>query len=146
MPPFRARYLVSPARLAFWIEDEQRAASDRLRDVRGSGRSMDERAGRVVPDAVVEGAGDDEDFLGSGFVHVDPLPARSWVNLEHDGLRAPRSAPQRTSPDAGKQFLHRRVLHRRPLVAAHATPLWLPSSVARRTDNLAQRMRARRTD
>jgi len=36
-----------------------------------AGRAVDERSGRVVADAVVEDAGDDEDLFGPGLVDVE---------------------------------------------------------------------------
>src|SRR4051794_7261740 len=96
--------------LAFRVEEEQRAARRRLRNVRGTRGRVDEGAGRVVPVAVVEDAGDHEDLLGTRFVHVDPLPAGVRVHLQHAGRRAVVPLPQWPQPDAGKELADRGVL------------------------------------
>src|SRR3954451_10285076 len=102
--------------LNFRVEEEQRAARRRLRDVRGTCGGVDEGASRVVPLAVVEDAGDHEDLLGARLVDVDSLPACVRVHLQHIGLRAVVPVPQRAQTDAWKEFVNRGVLDGGPRI------------------------------
>lgn len=68
---------------------------------------MQERPGEVVARAVIERARDDVDLFRARLVDVATRPRRARVHLQHLGVLAVRSGPQRTAPDAGKELKNR---------------------------------------
>jgi hypothetical protein len=71
---------------------------------------MDEGAGRVVAQPVVEDAGDDVDLFRAGLVHVELQEPRPGVDLEELRPGAIRPSPKRPFAHPGVDFLRPDVL------------------------------------
>jgi hypothetical protein len=65
---------------------------------------MDEGPLWVVPDAIVEGSGDDVDLFGARPVYIYAFPTSAGIHLENVRRGTIFACPQRTRPDPGKQF------------------------------------------
>src|SRR5882672_2722188 len=91
--------------LTFGVKDKQSAACLRLRHVRRACRIVNEAAGRIIADPVVEDAGNHINLFGSGLMEIDFVPASAGIELNDLGCRSVRRLPKGSHSDRSSEFL-----------------------------------------
>src|SRR5882724_1853620 len=106
--------------LTFGIKDKQSAACLRLRHVRRACRIVNEAAGRIIADPVVEDAGNHINLLGSGLVEIDSFPASARIDFNNLRRRSVGRLPKGSDSDRSSEFLfYWRVFKSRPFYFRH---------------------------
>src|SRR6185369_3163505 len=92
---------------------------------------MNETAGGIIANAVIEDSRNHINFFGAGFMKIDSFPTSARIDLDHLRRRSIRSLPQRSYLDGSAEFLfYGRVFGERPFYFSHKSSISAAFQVA----------------